>query len=159
MSEKKEGDKLVVNNRKAFHDFFILERMEVGISLVGTEVKSLRGGRVNLKDGFARIDQGELYLHNCHISPYSHGNLANHEPTRRRKLLMGKKDIWRLSGKVREKGLTLVPLKIYFQRGWVKVELGLAKGKNLHDKRDTEAKKSANREMQRALRGKGNFED
>ncbi len=159
MSEKKEGDKLVVNNRKAFHDFFILEKMEVGISLVGTEVKSLRGGRVNLKDGFARIDRGELYLHNCHISPYSHGNLANHEPTRRRKLLMGKKDIWRLSGKVREKGLTLVPLKIYFQRGWVKVELGLAKGKNLHDKRDTEAKKSADREMQRALRGKGNFED
>ncbi len=159
MSEKKEGDKLVVSNRKAFHDFFILEKMEVGISLFGTEVKSLRAGRVNLKEGFAQIDRGELYLHNCHISPYSHGNLANHAPTRRRKLLMRKKEIWRLFGKVREKGLTLVPLKIYFQRGWAKVELGLAKGKHLHDKRDTEAKKSANREMQRALRGKGNFED
>lgn len=159
MVEKKEGDKLVVNNRKAFHDFFILERMEVGISLFGTEVKSLRGGRVNLKDGFAQVDRGELYLHNCHISPYSHGNLANHEPTRRRKLLMRKKDIWRLSGKVREKGLTLIPLKIYFQRGWAKVELGLAKGKHLHDKRETEAKKSANREMQRALRGRGAFDD
>lgn len=131
----------------------------MGISLFGTEVKSLRAGRVNLKEGFAQIDRGELYLHNCHISPYSHGNLANHAPTRRRKLLMRKKEIWRLFGKVREKGLTLVPLKIYFQRGWAKVELGLAKGKHLHDKRDTEAKKSANREMQRALRGKGNFED
>lgn len=159
MAEKKEGDKLVVSNRKAFHDFFILEKMEVGISLFGTEVKSLREGRVNLKDGFARIDRGELYLHNCHISPYSHGNLANHDPTRRRKLLMRKKEIWRLSGKVREKGLTLIPLKIYFQRGWAKVELGLAKGKHLHDKRETEAKKSANREMQRALRGKGTFDD
>lgn len=159
MAEKKEGDKLVVNNRKAFHDFFILEKMEVGISLFGTEVKSLREGRINLKDGFARIDRGELYLHNCHISPYSHGNLANHDPTRRRKLLMKKKEIWRLSGKVREKGLTLIPLKIYFQRGWAKVELGLAKGKHLHDKRETEAKKSANREMQRALRGKETFND
>lgn len=159
MTEKKEGDKLIVNNRKAFHDFFILEKMEVGISLFGTEVKSLRGGRVNLKDSFAQIDRGELYLHNCHISPYSHGNLANHEPTRRRKLLMRKKEIWRLFGKVREKGLTIIPLKIYFQRGWAKVELGLAKGKHLHDKRETEAKKSANREMQRALRGRGSFDD
>lgn len=157
MSERIAGDKLVANNRKAFHDFFILEKMEVGISLLGTEVKSLREGRINLKDSFARIDQGEIYLHNCHISPYSHGNLANHEPTRRRKLLMRKKEIWRLSGKVREKGLTLVPLKIYFQRGWAKVELGLAKGKHLYDKRATAAKKSADREMQRALRGKGDF--
>ncbi len=154
MAEKIEGDRLVASNRKAFHDFFILEKMEAGVSLLGTEVKSLREGRINLKDSFARIDQGQLYLYNCHISPYSHGNLANHEPTRRRKLLMRKKEIWRLSGKVREKGLTLVPLKIYFKRGWAKVELGLAKGKHLYDKRETAAKKSAEREMQRAFRGK-----
>ncbi len=155
MSDKKETDIPVVSNRKAFHEYSILEKFEAGMSLYGTEVKSLRSGRINLKDSFARVDDGQLYLYNCHISPYSHGNLANHEPTRRRKLLVSKKEIWRYSGKTREKGLTLVPLRVYFKRGWAKVELGLAKGKNLYDKRETDAKKSADREMQRAIRGRG----
>ncbi len=157
MTEKKELDGLVVSNRKAFHEYFILEKMEAGISLLGTEVKSLRNGRINLKDSFARVDQGQVYLYNCHISPYSHGNIANHEPTRRRKLLLSKKEIWRLFGKTREKGLTLIPLKVYFKRGWAKVELGLAKGKHLHDKRETAAKKSAQREIERAVRNKTTF--
>lgn len=157
MSEKKVNDSLVVTNRKAYHDFFILEKFEAGIALLGTEVKSLRHGRINLKDSFARVDRGQIYLYNCHISPYSHGNLANHEPTRTRKLLLRKKEIWRLLGVTREKGLTLIPLKVYFKRGWVKVEIGLAKGKNLHDKRESDAKKSATREMERAVRDRGAF--
>ncbi len=157
MPDKNENDVVVVTNRKAYHDFFILEKFEAGIALFGTEVKSLRHGRINLKDSFARVDQGQIYLYNCHISPYSHGNLANHEPTRTRKLLLRKKEIWRLLGKTREKGLTLVPLKVYFKRGWVKVEIGLAKGKNLYDKRESDAKKSAAREMERAVRNRGTF--
>lgn len=157
MVEKKEADLVVGTNRKAFHDYFILEKIEAGLSLLGTEVKSLREGRINLKESFARVEQGQLYLYNCHISPYSHGNIANHEPTRRRKLLIRKKEIWRLMGKTAEKGLTLVPLKVYFKRSWAKVELGLAKGKHLYDKRETSAKKSADREIRRALRGRGTF--
>ena len=147
---------MVATNRKAFHEYFILEKVEAGISLLGTEVKSLREGRVNLKDSFARLEKEEAYLYNCHISPYSHGNLANHDPTRRRKLLMRKREISRFLGKTREKGLTLIPLKVYFKGSWAKVELGLAKGKKLYDKREHSAKKSAEREMQRALRGKEN---
>ncbi|MFQ5543339.1 MAG: SsrA-binding protein SmpB [Nitrospiria bacterium] len=146
---------VVVTNRKAFHEYFILEKIEAGMSLYGTEVKSLREGRINLKDSFARLEKEEIYLYNCHISPYSHGNLANHEPTRRRKLLLKKREISRFLGKTREKGLTLIPLKVYFKRGWAKVELGLAKGKKLYDKRETAAKKTAQREMERALRGRG----
>ncbi|MFQ5589490.1 MAG: SsrA-binding protein SmpB [Nitrospiria bacterium] len=157
MSGKKESEGLVASNRKAFHEYFILEKMEAGMSLYGTEVKSLRDGRINLKDSFARIEQGQVYLYNCHISPYSHGNLANHEPTRRRKLLMRKREIERFTGKTREKGLTLIPLKVYFKGGWAKVELGLAKGKHLYDKRETAAKKSAQREMERAVRGRSRF--
>jgi len=159
MASKKNAQKqsqgIVGSNRKAFHEYFILEKIEAGISLLGTEVKSLREGRVNLKDSFARLEKEEVYLYNCHISPYSHGNLANHDPTRRRKLLLRKREISRFLGKTREKGLTLIPLKVYFKGSWAKVELGLAKGKKLHDKREVSAKKSAEREMQRALRGKG----
>lgn len=156
MPKKDTQDGVVITNRKAYHEYFILEKVEAGISLVGTEVKSIRGGRVNLKDSFAHVEKGELYLYNCHISPYSHGNIANHEPERRRKLLLKKSEIERFIGKTREKGLTLIPLKIYFKRGFAKVELGLAKGKKLYDKRETAAKKSAQREMERAFRGKGN---
>jgi len=155
MPDKKSYDDVVILNRKATHEYFILEKLETGISLLGTEVKSIRAGKVNLKDSFARVEKGELYLYNCHISPYSHGNLANHEPERRRKLLLKKREIDRFIGKTREKGLTLIPLKIYFKRGWAKVELGLGKGKKLYDKRDAAAKKSAKRDIERGMRGRG----
>ncbi len=155
MAVEKENDSVVVNNRKAFHDYFIEETFEAGLALFGTEVKSLREGRINLKDSYAMVENGEVFLYNCHISPYSHGNLSNHDPTRRRKLLLRKGEIQRLFGKVQQKGFTLVPLKIYFKRGWAKVELGLALGKKLYDKRETESKKSAQREIEKGLRGKG----
>ncbi|HIE65928.1 MAG: SsrA-binding protein SmpB [Nitrospira sp.] len=154
MSGKKEKDAVIAKNRKAFHDYFIQESMEAGIVLLGTEVKSIRDGRINLKDSYARLEKGEIYLYNCHISPYRHGNLANHEPLRRRKLLLKKREIERFIGQTQIKGLTLIPLKFYFKRGLVKVELGLAKGKNLYDKRETEAKKTAQREMEKAVRAK-----
>jgi len=154
MSKKKEKDPVITKNRKAFHDYFIEESLEAGIALLGTEVKSIRDGRINLKDSFARLDNGEIYLYNCHISPYRHGNIANHEPTRRRKLLLKKREIDRFIGQTQIKGLTLIPLKVYFKGGWIKVELGLAKGKNLYDKRASEAKKTAQREMQKAVRAK-----
>src|SRR3990167_2249404 len=125
----------VVTNRKAYHDYFIEETFEAGLVLRGTEVKSLREGRVNLKDSFARVEREELFLYNCHISPYSHGNISNHDPTRTRKLLLRKGEIEKLIGKTQQKGMTLIPLKIYFKRGWAKVELALAKGKKLYDKR------------------------
>jgi SsrA-binding protein len=154
MADKKNEDPVVVTNRKAFHDFFIEETFEAGISLRGTEVKSLREGRINLKDSFAMVEKEEIFLYNCHISPYSHGNLANHDPTRTRKLLLRKGEIQRLLGKTQQKGLTIIPLKIYFKRGWAKVELALARGKKLYDKRDTDAKRSAQREIEKAVRGK-----
>ncbi len=154
MAVEKENDSLVVSNRKAFHDYFIEETLEAGIVLAGTEVKSLREGRINLKDSFARVEKGEVLLYNCHISPYSHGNLSNHDPTRTRKLLLQRREIERLLGKAQQKGYTLVPLKIYFKRGWAKVEIGLAVGKKLYDKRETESKKSAQREIEKAVRGK-----
>lgn len=154
MAVEKENDSLVVSNRKAFHDYFIEETLEAGIVLAGTEVKSLREGRINLKDSFARVENGEVLLYNCHISPYSHGNISNHDPTRTRKLLLQRREIERLLGKAQQKGYTLVPLKIYFKRGWAKVEIGLAVGKKLYDKRQTESKKSAQREIEKAVRGK-----
>lgn len=154
MSKIKGNESVIATNRKAFHDYFIQESMEAGIVLLGTEVKSIRDGRINLKDSFARLEKGELYLYNCHISPYRHGNLANHEPMRRRKLLLKRREIDRFIGQTQIKGLTLIPLKVYFKRGLVKVELGLAKGKNQYDKRETEAKKTAQREMEKAVRAK-----
>ncbi len=154
MAVEKENDSVVVSNRKAFHDYFIEETLEAGIVLSGTEVKSLREGRINLKDSFARVEKGEVLLYNCHISPYSHGNISNHDPTRKRKLLLQRREIERLLGKAQQRGYTLVPLKIYFKRGWAKVELGLAVGKKLYDKRETESKKSAQREIEKAVRGK-----
>lgn len=143
--------KIVAQNRKARHLYHILESVEAGLVLTGTEVKSLRNGRANLGDAYAVIEDGEAWLLNLHVSPYEQGNRANHEPLRRRKLLLSRREIRRLTGKTREKGLTLVPLRIYFKGGWAKVELGLAKGKKAHDKRDDMAKRDAEREMARAM--------
>lgn len=144
--------KTIIDNRKARHDYYLLEKFEAGIVLVGTEVKSLRAGRANLKDSYAQIDDGELFLYNMHISPYEQGNIYNVDPTRKRKLLMHKKEIMRLLGKIKEKGLTLVPTKIYFSRGKVKVEIALAQGKKLHDKRSAQKEKDAQREIDKAMK-------
>jgi len=146
-------NKLIVENRKAYHDYYIEERMEAGIELAGTEVKSLRQGRVNLNDCYAAISNGELWLHNMHISPYEQGNRFNKDPLRDRRLLMHKREILRLFGIVRQAGLTLVPTRLYFKNGRVKVEISLARGKKNYDKRDSEAKKQANRDIERRLKG------
>jgi SsrA-binding protein len=149
--DKKE--KAVATNRKAYHDYFIEEKFEAGIMLQGTEVKSLREGRVNLQDSYASVKDGEVFLYHCHISPYSHGNIANHDPIRVRKLLLHKKEINKLLGKTQQKGLTLIPLRIYFsKRGHAKVELGLAKGKKLYDRRDSIKAREAGREVERAIK-------
>lgn len=147
-----ENIKVVSENRKARHDYHIHEKFEAGIALTGTEVKSLRAGKANLKDSYARIDNGELYLHQLHISPYEQGNRFNHEPLRTRKLLMHRYEINKLIGKTKEKGFTLIPLKLYFTRGKAKVELGLATGKHTYDKRQDIAERDAKREMDRAFR-------
>ena len=153
MSEKKEpGEKLLATNRKAFHEYFVLEKFEAGIALLGTEVKSAREARVNLKESYAAVKEGEAYLLNCHISPYSHGNRENHDPLRKRKLLLHGKEIRKLIGKTQEKGLTLVPLRMYLKRGRIKVELGVARGKKLYDKRETERRKEADRETRAAVK-------
>jgi SsrA-binding protein len=145
--------KVITENRKARHDYFIEETYEAGIALQGTEVKSMRLGRANLKDSYAHIQNGELILSNMHISPYDKASHFNHDPKRDRKLLMHKKEIMRLWGKTREKGLTLIPLKLYFnEKNKVKLELALAKGKRLYDKREDIAKRDAERQMQKALR-------
>jgi len=153
MDAKAESvEKLVASNKKAYHDYFILDKLEAGISLLGTEVKAIREGRINLKDSYAMIKSGEPFLLNCHISPYSHGNRENHDPTRTRKLLLHAQEIRRLIGKTQEKGLTLVPLRVYLRRGRIKVELGLARGKKLYDKRETERRKEADRESRAAIK-------
>lgn len=145
-------DSVVATNSKAFHDYHIGDRYEAGIALVGTEVKALREGRANLRDSFARIEGNEVYLYHCHISPYSHGNLTNHEPLRVRKLLLHRGEIAKLIGKTQQRGYTLVPVKIYFKRGRAKIELALAQGKKTADKRETLRKKTAEREIQQALK-------
>jgi SsrA-binding protein len=155
----KTEEKNIAENRKARHDYFIEESYEAGLALQGTEVKSCRLGRVNLRDGYALIQQGEIFLENVHISPYEQGNRFNHEPLRKRRLLMHKGEILRLFGQMREKGYTLVPLRLYFKKGRVKVELGLAKGKKSYDKRDDIAARDVEREMARARRGKGDYDD
>jgi SsrA-binding protein len=153
MTEKKDASEMLfATNKKAFHDYFILEKLEAGIVLVGTEVKSIREARINLKDSYAMIKQGEAFLLNCHISPYSHGNRQNHDPTRTRKLLLHQKEIRKMIGKTQEKGLTLVPLRVYLRRGRIKVELGVARGKKLHDKRETERRKEMDQEARAAMR-------
>jgi SsrA-binding protein len=144
----------VCQNRKAYHDYAIEETIEAGISLLGTEVKSIREGRINLKDSYVLIKDAEAFLFNCHISPYSHGNIMNHEPLRTRKLLLHKKEIIRLQGKMAQKGYTLIPLKIYFKNGRVKVEVGLAKGKREYEKRDAIKEREANREIEKAMKSR-----
>lgn len=152
-------DKTVAQNRKARHEYFIVESFETGIVLSGTEIKSIREGHVNLKDGFAKIENGELWLHNVHISPYEKGSYYNKDPLRPRKLLAHRQEIRKLLAKTREKGFTLIPLKLYLKEGRrAKLELGIAKGKQLHDKRDTAAARDAAREMERAVRRKGRDE-
>ena len=146
-------ERAVVTNRKARHEYHILETLEAGLVLTGTEVKSLRQGKANLNDAFARVVDGEVYLYNMHISPYDHGNRFNHEPTRVRKLMLHKDEIRRLVGKTREQGLTLIPLRVYFSdRGWAKVELALARGKKKWDKREDIARREAQREAARAVK-------
>lgn len=142
--------KVVTTNRKAFHDFIIFEKYEAGIVLSGTEIKSIRTGAINLKDSFCKIDDNEIFLYNCHISPYENGNRYNHEPKRTRKLLLTKKEILKMQTKVKKEGYTIVPLEVYFKQGLAKIEIGLAKGKKLHDKREDIARKTQTREMQRA---------
>lgn len=145
--------KIIAENRKARHDFTIYETYEAGIALTGTEVKSLRAGKANMKDSYAQITRSaEVFLYNLHISPYDHGNIFNHDPLRNRRLLMHREEIRKLIGKVKEKGYALVPLKMYFKRGLVKVEIALATGKKLYDKRQDLAKKDAKREMERAIK-------
>ncbi len=152
MEKKTTGEKLIASNKKAFHDYFIMEKLEAGIALLGTEVKSIREGRINLKDSYAAIKDGEPVLMNCHISPYSHGNRENHDPTRARKLLLHHQEIRKLIGKTQEKGLTLIPLRVYLTRGRVKVELGVARGKKDYDKRETERRKEVDRETRAAMK-------
>jgi SsrA-binding protein len=154
MTKKTEDQyKVVATNRKAYHDYFIEEKFEAGMVLKGTEVKSLRDRRVNLQDSYASVKEGEVFLHHCHISPYSHGNLMNHDPIRTRKLLLHRKEINKLLGKTQQKGLTMIPLRIYFSgRGRAKVELGLAKGKKQHDRRASIKAREAGREVERAMK-------
>ena len=146
------GVKPIAGNRKAFHEYFIEDRFEAGIALCGTEVKSLRAGKVNLKDAFCQVKNGELFLYQMHISPYEQGNIFNRDPLRDRKLLMHKREIRRIQAKISQDGYALVPLSLYFKDSKVKVELGLAKGKKLYDKRDSTAQRDAEREMDRAIK-------
>jgi SsrA-binding protein len=151
MAEKRPT-RNIAENRKAYHEYFVVERIETGIALTGTEIKSIRGGNLNLKDSFARVEKGEIFLYNLHISPYSHGNRFNHDPLRTRKLLLNKREIMKLFGKTQEKGIALVPLKMYWSGDWAKVELGLVKGKKEYDKRDAIKERDSKREIDRAMR-------
>lgn len=155
---KKEGHKTIAQNRKAFHDYFVEERYEAGIALFGTEVKSLRAGQVNLKDSYCEVRGGELYAVGVHISPYEKGNIFNRDPMRDRKLLMHRREIMKLHGFVAREGYTLVPLSLYFSGSNVKVELGLCRGKKLYDKRDADAKKQADRTIERYTKSRGREE-
>ena len=150
--KKRGGGRDIGVNRRAFHDYFLDERLEAGLSLTGTEVKSLRAGRANLRDGFVRIDGREAWLENVHISPYEQGGYVNHDPRRPRKLLLHGDEIATLNGKVRQRGYTLVPLRLYFHGNWAKVEVGLARGKKLYDKRQALAEREAQRQMEQALK-------
>ncbi|MBA3637833.1 MAG: SsrA-binding protein SmpB [Acidobacteriota bacterium] len=151
-SAREEAQKNIAENRKAFHDYHILETFEAGIVLVGTEVKAIREGSANLRDSFARLEDGEIWLYNVHINPYTHRGYSSHEPTRKRKLLLHRREIRKLIGKTVEKGLTLVPIRLYFQNGHVKVGLALAKGKQAHDKRETIKRREADRETRAAVK-------
>ena len=148
----KDSIKLVANNKKAYHDYFIDEKYETGIELYGTEVKSIRMGKCSIKEAFVRIQNGEVYIYGMHVNPYEKGNIFNKDPLRARKLLMHKAEIHKLGGKIAEKGFTLVPLQVYFKGSLVKVEIGLARGKKLYDKREDIAKKDQRRELEREFK-------
>lgn len=154
---KMSGIKLVANNKKAYHDFFIDEKFEAGIELYGTEVKSIRMGKCSIKESFIKIETDQVYIYGMHISPYEKGNIFNKDPLRVRKLLLHKQEIRRLLSKIKEKGYTLVPLQVYFKGSLVKVEMGLARGKKLYDKRDDIAKKDAKREIEREFKSKNQY--
>ncbi len=144
----------VAKNKKAYHDYFVLETMEAGIELFGTEVKSIRMGRVNLKDAWCSIDKGEIFVNGMHISPYEHGNIFNRDPMRVKRLLMHKREIRRLLGVTKQQGLTLIPLSLYFKKGRAKLEVGLCKGKKLYDKREVAAKRDADRTIERSVKNR-----
>lgn len=148
------GEKLICNNKKAYHDYFIEEKFEAGMVLQGTEVKSLRMGKANLNDSFMTVREGEAFLHNLNISPYDFGNRANHQPDRNRKLLLHKREIVRLYGRIREQGYSVIPLRLYFKNGLVKVEIGLAKGKKNYDKREDLKKKDSQREISQVMKSR-----
>ena len=154
---EKAGIKTVAKNSKAFHEYYILERYEAGIELFGTEVKSIRSGNISLKEAWCSIQNGELFLKQMHISPYERGSFSNRDPLRPKRLLMHKKEIMTLLGKTQQAGLTLVPLSVYFKNSRVKVEIALAKGKKLHDKRSSEAEKDAKRQMDRAMKERNQY--
>lgn len=147
-----ENSRTVAQNKKAYHDYFVLEEYEAGIELFGTEVKSIRQGRVNLKDAWCSIDSGEIFVNGMHISPYEQGNIFNRDPLRKKKLLMHKKEIHKLYGTIMQQGLTLIPLSVYFNKGKAKIKVGLCKGKKIYDKRDVAAKKEANRSIDREIK-------
>jgi SsrA-binding protein len=151
-TEREKAQRVIADNRKAFHDYHVLETWEAGIALLGTEVKAIREGRVNLRDSFARLERGELWLLNVHISPYSHTGYGGHADRRERKLLLHQHELNKITGQVREKGLTLVPLQLYFKRGRVKVSLALVKGKQAHDKRETIRRREIDRETRAAVK-------
>jgi SsrA-binding protein len=151
-SDREKAQRVVADNRKAYHDYHVLETWEAGIVLLGTEIKAIREGRVNLRDSFARLDKGELWLMNVHISPYSHTGYAHHEERRQRKLLLHRHEILKLAGKVKEKGLTLVPLQLHFKGGRLKATLALVKGKQMHDKRETIRRREVDRETRAAVK-------
>jgi SsrA-binding protein len=151
-SKPDSGEKLIASNRKAFHEYFVLQKLEAGIALTGTEVKALREGLVNLKDSYVNFERGEAFLFGMHISPYTHGNRQNHDPERTRKLLLHRREIEKLRVQLVEKGLTIVPLRLYFKGGRVKAEIAIVRGKKLYDKRETEKRKDADREAAAAMK-------
>lgn len=152
MEKQNSGFLPIASNRKAYHDYFVLETYEAGIELYGTEIKSIRNGKVNLKDSFCSVDNGEMFVIGMHISPYEHGNIFNRDPMRKKKLLMHKKEIIKLFTQNQQQGLSIIPLKLYIKKGRAKLEIGLCKGKKLHDKRNVAAEKEANRSIERALK-------
>ena len=154
MEKENTAVKTVAQNKKAYHDYFIIETYEAGIELVGTEVKSIRQGKLNLKDAWCSVDDGELMVNGMHISPYDHGNIFNRDPLRKRRLLMHKKEILKLFGLQKTQGYAIIPLSVYFKNGKAKVQVGLCKGKKLYDKRETAARRSAERDIERGMRGK-----
>ena len=158
MAEKKQTSRIIAQNKKAYHEYFVDEKYEAGIALFGTEVKSIRQGAVNLKDSYCSFKNGELFVLGMHVSPYEKGNIYNREPLRERKLLMHKRELVKLFGLVGQKGYTLVPLSLYFSGKNVKVEVGLCRGKKLYDKRDVAAEKQANREMDRRIKERSHYD-